>query len=55
LIDAAGNLAGTPILMTLYSTAMRRSELVRLGVEDSDTERMAKTAMCRSAQRTNTA
>ena len=40
LIDAAGNLQARAILMTLYSTGMRRSELVRLRVEDIDSERM---------------
>jgi integrase/recombinase XerD len=40
LIDAAGNLQARTILMTLYSTGMRRSELVRLRVEDIDSERM---------------
>ncbi len=47
LIEAAGNLQARAILMTLYSTGMRRSELVRLRVEDIDSERMVvKTAMC---------
>lgn len=40
LIDAAGNLQARTILMTLYSTGMRRSELVGLRVEDIDSERM---------------
>jgi integrase/recombinase XerD len=40
LIDAAGNLQARTILMTLYSTGMRRSELVRLRVEDIDSPRM---------------
>jgi integrase len=40
LIDAAGNLQARTILMTLYSTGMRRSELVRLRVEDIDSQRM---------------
>ncbi len=40
LIDAAGNLQARTILMTLYSTGMRRTELVRLRVEDIDSERM---------------
>ena len=55
LIDAAGNLQARTILMTLYSTGMRRSELVGLRVEDIDSERMVihrakeeRTAMCRS-------
>ena len=40
LIDAAGNLQARTILMTLYSTGMRRGELIRLRVEDIDSERM---------------
>jgi integrase/recombinase XerD len=40
LIDAASNLQARAILMTLYSTGVRRSELVRLRVEDIDSERM---------------
>jgi integrase/recombinase XerD len=40
LINAAGNLQARTILMTLYSTGMRRGELVRLRVEDIDSERM---------------
>ena len=40
LIDAASNLQARAILMTLYSTGMRRSELVRLRVEDIDSKRM---------------
>jgi integrase/recombinase XerD len=40
LIDAASNLQARTILMTLYSTGMRRSELVRLRVEDIDSKRM---------------
>jgi integrase/recombinase XerD len=40
LIEAAGNLQARTILMTLYSTGMRRTELVRLRVEDIDSERM---------------
>jgi site-specific recombinase XerD len=40
LIDAAGNLQARAILMLLYSTGMRRSELVRLRVEDIDSKRM---------------
>src|SRR6516165_8284642 len=40
LIDAAGNLQARTILMTMYSTGIRRSELVRLRVEDIDSERM---------------
>jgi integrase len=35
LIDAAGNLQARTILMTFYSTGMRRAELVRLRVEDT--------------------
>jgi integrase/recombinase XerD len=40
LIDAASNLQARAILMTLYSTGARRSELVRLRVEDIDSKRM---------------
>jgi site-specific recombinase XerD len=40
LIEAAGNLQARAILMVLYSTGARRSELVRLRVEDIDSERM---------------
>jgi site-specific recombinase XerD len=40
LIEAAGNLQARVILMALYSTGMRRSELVHLRVEDIDSERM---------------
>jgi integrase/recombinase XerD len=40
LIEAAGNLQARAILMTLYSTGMRRGELVRLRIEDIDSERL---------------
>jgi len=40
LIEAAGNLQARAILMALYSTGMRRSELVHLRIEDIDSERM---------------
>ena len=40
LIEAAGTLQARVILMALYSTGMRRSELVHLRVEDIDSERM---------------
>ena len=40
LIEAAGTLQARAILMALYSTGMRRTELVRLRVEDIDSERM---------------
>src|SRR5499427_4313980 len=40
LIDAACNLYHRTLLMTLYSTAMRRSELCRLKVTDIDSQRM---------------
>jgi len=40
LIDAASNLQARAILMTLYSTGVRRSELVRLRLEDIDSKRM---------------
>jgi integrase/recombinase XerD len=38
LIDGARNLYHRTLLMTLYSTAMRRSELCRLKVEDIDSK-----------------
>jgi integrase/recombinase XerD len=40
LIDAAPNLRYRTILMTLYSTGMRRAELCRLRPEDIDKQRM---------------
>lgn len=40
LIDAAGNLFHRTLLMTLYSTGMRRAELCRLRVTDIDSQRM---------------
>ena len=40
LIDAARNLYHRTLLMTLYSTAVRRSELCRLKVSDIDSQRM---------------
>ena len=40
LIDAAPNLRFRTIVMTLYSTGMRRSELCHLRPEDIDKERM---------------
>ena len=40
LIDSAANLRHRSILMTLYSTGMRRSELCHLRPEDIDKERM---------------
>jgi integrase/recombinase XerD len=40
LIEAAGTLQARVILMALYSTGLRRSELVHLRVEDIDSERM---------------
>jgi site-specific recombinase XerD len=40
LIDAASNLRHRTILMTLYSTGMRRAELCHLRTEDIDKERM---------------
>jgi len=39
LIDAARNLYHRTLLMTLYSTAMRRAELCRLKVHDVDSQR----------------
>ena len=40
LIDGASNLMHRTILMTLYSTGLRRAELCALKVADSDSERM---------------
>src|SRR6266568_1185120 len=40
LIDSARNLYHRTLLMTLYSTAMRRAELCRLRVRDIDSQRM---------------
>jgi integrase/recombinase XerD len=40
LIDAAGTLYRRTLLMTLYGTGMRRSELARLKVSDIDSQRM---------------
>ena len=40
LIDSASNLFHRAMLMTLYSTGMRRAELCHLKVEDIDSERM---------------
>jgi site-specific recombinase XerD len=40
LIDSARNLYHRTLLMTLYSTAMRRAELCRLKVHDVDSQRM---------------
>lgn len=40
LIDAACNLYHRTLLMTLYSTAVRRAELCRLQVQDIDSQRM---------------
>jgi integrase/recombinase XerD len=59
LLDSARNLYHRAMLMTLYSTGMRRAEMCRLKVADIDSERMvvhirhgkaAATAMCRSAE-----
>jgi site-specific recombinase XerD len=40
MIDAATNLLHRTLLMTLYSTGMRRAELIRLKVSDIDSQRM---------------
>ena len=40
LIEAAGNLQARVMLMLLYSTGIRRHELIRLRVEDIDSQRM---------------
>ena len=40
LIDSASNLYHRALLMTLYSTGMRRAELCRLKVSDVDSQRM---------------
>ena len=40
LIDSASNLYHRTLLMTLYSTGMRRAELCRLQVSDIDSQRM---------------
>src|ERR1700747_150277 len=40
LIDSASNLFHRTLLMTLYSTGMRRAELCRLRVNDIDSQRM---------------
>src|SRR5438128_6085003 len=40
LIDSASNLFHRTMLMTLYSTGMRRAELCRLKIDDLDSQRM---------------
>jgi integrase len=40
LIDCAANPLHRAMLMTLYSTGVRRSELVKLKVSDVDSQRM---------------
>jgi integrase len=51
-MNAAENLQARAILMLLYSTGTRRSELVRLRVEDIDTKRMIFTSARARAART---
>src|SRR4051812_101438 len=41
LLDSASDLYHRAMLMTLYSTGMRRAEMCRLKVSDIDIERMA--------------
>ncbi len=40
LIDSASNLFHRAMLMTIYSTGMRRAEMCNLKVEDIDSDRM---------------
>jgi integrase/recombinase XerD len=40
LLDCSSNLYHRAVLMTLYSTGMRRAEMCRLKVSDIDSERM---------------
>ena len=40
LLDSANNLLDYAMLMTLYATGMRRAELIRLKIEDIDSQRM---------------
>ena len=40
LLDSANNLLDCAMLMTLYATGMRRAELIRLKIEDIDSQRM---------------
>src|SRR6266850_3359354 len=40
LIDSANNLLDYAMLMTFYATGMRRAELIRLKIEDIDSQRM---------------
>jgi site-specific recombinase XerD len=46
LIDAAGTLYRRALLMTLYATGVRRSELVHLKVSDIDSKRMMIRVEC---------
>ena len=39
-LDSANNLLDYAMLMTLYATGMRRAELIRLKIEDIDSQRM---------------
>ena len=46
LINAAGNLMQRALLMTLYGTGMRRTEVSRLKVRDVDSKRMMIRVEC---------
>jgi site-specific recombinase XerD len=46
LINAAGNLMQRALLMTLYGTGMRRTEVSRLKIHDIDSKRMMIRVEC---------